>query len=122
MPPGVTIMPSTERMSVLALTTSPGVTSITSGFPALPTPTIFPSLIPMSPLTIPSSGSMTMAFVITKSSAPSSAVTPGAWPMPSRRVLPPPNTASSPYVLKSRSIWMTSPVSARWTRSPVVGP
>jgi hypothetical protein len=39
--------------------------SITNGFPALPIPAIFPSFIPISPLTIPTTGSRTTAFVIT---------------------------------------------------------
>ena len=43
-------------------------------------------------------------------------------PMPSRSTLPPPNLASSPGVVRSRSISMSSSVSARRMRSPVVGP
>ena len=43
------------------------MSSITSGLPAFPTPRIFPSLIPMSALIIPSFGSMIIALVITKS-------------------------------------------------------
>ena len=43
-------------------------------------------------------------------------------PMPSRITLPPPNFASSPGTVRSRSIRMSRSVSARRTRSPVVGP
>jgi hypothetical protein len=53
-PPAVTIKPSAEMTSVFTPTTIPGVTfSMTSGLPALPMPTIIPSLIPRSHLNIP---------------------------------------------------------------------
>src|SRR5882724_3356052 len=42
--------------------------------------------------------------------------------MPSRITLPPPNLASSPGVVRSFSISINKSVSARRTRSPVVGP
>ena len=66
------------------------------GLPALPMPAMRPSLMPMSAFTIPWTASITSAFVMTKSSAPSAAVTPPCVPRPSRSVLPPPNTHSSP--------------------------
>src|SRR5262245_31793398 len=62
------------------------------------------------------------AFVITVSSAPPAFVARDDCPIPSRRTLPPPNTTSSPYDVKSFSISMTSSVSARRTRSPTLGP
>ena len=43
--------------------------SITFGLPALPTPAIKPFLMPISALIIPRIGSITIAFVITRSSA-----------------------------------------------------
>src|SRR5579864_6560635 len=59
---------------------------------------------------------------MTKSSTPSAATAEADCPMPSRITLPPPNLASSPGVVRSFSISMKSSVSARRTRSPVVGP
>ena len=44
--------------------------SMFAGSPALPTPTIFPSLMPISPLTMPSTGSITRALHRSISSAP----------------------------------------------------
>mmetsp|Transcript_5078 Transcript_5078/g.20381 ORF Transcript_5078/g.20381 Transcript_5078/m.20381 type:complete len:458 (+) Transcript_5078:528-1901(+) len=53
-PPAVRIEPSPAMASVLTPTIRPGVTpSITSGFPAFPTPTIMPSLIPTSAFKMP---------------------------------------------------------------------
>ena len=94
--PGVQIIPSTERMSVLGETMRPGVMFMVSGLPALPMPTISPSSTPMSPFTTPSTGSMITALVTTMSSPPSLCFHLDAWPMPSRMVLPPPKTSSSP--------------------------
>src|SRR5256885_50403 len=52
------------------------------------------------------------ALVITRSSAPDARVARTDWPMPSRITLPPPNFASSPAVVRSRSTRMNSSVSA----------
>jgi len=53
-PPAVTMRPSPAITSVAAPTTIPSLTpAIRSGFPALPTPTIRPSRIPMSAFTMP---------------------------------------------------------------------
>ena len=93
---------------------------MTSGFPALPMPEIRPPLIPTSALRTPVQ-SMMSALVITQSSA-SASETPAAWPIPSRRTLPPPNLHSSPYTVASVSTSATSCVSASRMRSPVVGP
>ena len=101
--------------------TTMSTSSITFGFPALPTPRIFPSLIPISAFMIPSIGSIIMALVITKS-AESSRKTPLACPSPSLALLPPPNTNSSPYLIRSFSISITKSVSANLTLSPAVGP
>ena len=95
--------------------------SMMLGFPAFPTPTIFPSFIPMSALIIPKIGSITIALVITRS-RDSALETPLACPSPSRILFPPPNTDSSPYWIKSFSISIIKSVSARRIRSPVVGP
>ena len=123
MPPGVAIRPSPAITSVPAPTTRFGLTpSITYGLPALPMPAMRPSLIPMSALTIPNIGSITMTLVITRSRAPWSLRKPGVWPMPSRIVLPPPKTISSPWVSRSRSTSQISEVSASRKRSPAVGP
>ena len=54
MPPAVTIRFSPAKASVDAPIVILGVTpSITSGFPALPMPTILPFLIPISAFIIP---------------------------------------------------------------------
>mmetsp|Transcript_11022 Transcript_11022/g.25851 ORF Transcript_11022/g.25851 Transcript_11022/m.25851 type:complete len:231 (-) Transcript_11022:1106-1798(-) len=67
-PPAVTMRPSPAMASVLQPTTIPGVTpSITSGLPALPSPTMVSPLMPMSHFTIPETASMTSALVITTS-------------------------------------------------------
>ena len=60
MAPGVAIMPSQSRTVVAAETIRRGSTpSMMAGLPALPRPTMRPSLIPRSPLTMPITGSMT---------------------------------------------------------------
>mmetsp|Transcript_15413 Transcript_15413/g.46200 ORF Transcript_15413/g.46200 Transcript_15413/m.46200 type:complete len:211 (+) Transcript_15413:92-724(+) len=95
-PPAVAIIFSPAMASVFTPTTMPGVTpSMTSGLPAFPMPTMRLPLMPISALTTPTFASMMSAFVMTTSSA-SLAPTPVAWPMPSRRTLPPPNLHSSP--------------------------
>ena len=71
MPPGVAISPSASRTVVAAPQISFGCTpSMVAGLPALPTATILPSLMPMSPFTIPSTGSMMTALLMSMSSAP----------------------------------------------------
>ena len=75
----------------------------------------------MSAFTIPQWSTIT-ALVITTSRAPACEVAEADWPMPSRSTLPPPNLASSPGVVRSRSISIRSSVSASRMRSPVVGP
>jgi len=63
--PGVQIVFSPAMISVLdeiIISTSSAI----FGFPAFPTPTIFPSFTPMSALIIPKTGSKIIAFVITK--------------------------------------------------------
>src|SRR6476620_3334574 len=59
---------------------------------------------------------------MTTSGTPSSRVASGCCPIPSRITFPPPNTTSSPYVVKSFSIWIIKSVSAKRMESPVVGP
>src|SRR6266487_3570072 len=61
---------------------------------------------------------------MTRSSAPfvASRVARLLCPIPSRMTLPPPKVTSSPYTVKSFSTSISSSVSARRTRSPVVGP
>ena len=122
-PPGVAIRCSPAMTSVPGPTTKSGCTpSMTPGLPDLPTATMCPRRTPMSALMMPRTGSMMMALVMTRSSAPLRLVASDAWPMPSRADLPPPNTSSSPGVSRSRSIWQTREVSARRKRSPTVGP
>ena len=75
----------------LATTVTPGCTS---GLPALPMPTMRPSLRPISAFTMPQ-WSRISALVITVSTAPWARVR-WLWPMPSRITLPPPNFTSSP--------------------------
>ncbi|OGL04116.1 MAG: hypothetical protein A3E31_00390 [Candidatus Rokubacteria bacterium RIFCSPHIGHO2_12_FULL_73_22] len=121
-PPGVTIRPSAAMTSVPAPTTMPAVTpAMRSGLPALPMPAMRPSRMPMSAFTMPQWSTIT-AFVITVSSTPSARVARADCPMPSRRTLPPPNFASSPGTVRSRSMRIRSSVSASRTRSPTVGP
>ena len=121
-PPGVTIFPSPAMTSVPAPTTMPLVTpAMMSGLPALPMPTIRPSRMPMSAFTMPQ-WSTTIALVMTVSSTSSPRVARADCPMPSRITLPPPNFASSPGTVRSRSMRMSSSVSASRTRSPAVGP
>ena len=96
-PPAVTMVEPQLIASVAGPQTKPGVTpSMVLGLPALPIPTILPALIPMSALTTPWIGSMMVAFVSTKSKQPELLVAALSKPIPSRSVLPPPNTASSP--------------------------
>ena len=112
MPPGVAISPSASRTVVAAPQSSSGSTpSMTAGLPALPTPAIRPSLMPMSPLTIPSTGSMTTAFDTSMSSEPCALSRPATRPMPSRSVLPPPCRHSSPGTPWSCSISASSSLS-----------
>ncbi len=74
MPPAVRIMPSPAMTSVAAPTIRLGVTpSIVPGLPALPMPTILPSRMPTSALTMPQ-WSRISALVMTRSSAPSARV------------------------------------------------
>ena len=69
--------------------------STTSGLPARPTPTITPSFTPMFALKMPSTGSITITFVMMRSS--SLADGSSAFIMiPVRRVLPQPRSTSSP--------------------------
>ena len=97
MAPGVAIIPSQSRTVVAAETIRRGSTpSMMAGLPALPRPTIRPSLMPRSPLTMPITGSITSTLHNSISSAPCALVTPAASPMPSRSVLPPPCRHSSP--------------------------
>ena len=120
MVPGVHIVCSPAITSVLDDTVI-SMPSMMWGLPAFPTPAMSPSFIPMSAFTMPSTGSMTMAFVISRSSE-SSLRTPLAWPIPSRALFPPPKTISSPCASRSRSISIIRSVSASRTLSPVVGP
>ena len=97
MAPGVAISPSQSRTVVPAPTISRGSTpSITAGLPALPNPAMRPPRRPRSPLTMPSTGSISTTLHSSMSSAPAALVTPDARPMPSRSVLPPPCRHSSP--------------------------
>jgi hypothetical protein len=87
--------PVAAMISVDGPMTSSGETpSITSGLPALPMPTMRPSVIPTSAFTTPQ-WSSTTAPVITRSGAPSADVRVD-WPIDSRMTLPPPNSTSSP--------------------------
>mmetsp|Transcript_21341 Transcript_21341/g.44955 ORF Transcript_21341/g.44955 Transcript_21341/m.44955 type:complete len:235 (+) Transcript_21341:473-1177(+) len=97
MPPAVRMSFSPAITSVVAPTTmfSSTTPSIMSGFPAFPIPTMRLPLMPMSALMMPRTLSTIKAFVTTTSSA-TSEVTLVDCPMPSRRVLPPPNLHSSP--------------------------
>lgn len=94
MAPAVTILPSPAIASV-AVPTMMSTPDWVSGLPALPMPTMRPSLRPMSALTMPEASRM-RAFVMTVSTGPSSRVRRPFWPMPSRITLPPPKTTSSP--------------------------
>ena len=127
----VSIAPAVAIRSSPAMTSVPGpidqvrvdAVHARRGLPALPMPTIRPSLMPMSPLTMPSTGRCTITLVMTRSSAPSACGGRGAWPMPSRIDLPPPKTRLVAVDrARSRSISMIRSVSASRTRSPVVGP
>ena len=95
-PPAVRINFSPAMASVVTPTVMPGVTlAMVSGLPALPMPTILFPFKPTSALTMPCTASTIKALVITVSKA-SSAEHPVCWPMPSLKVLPPPNLHSSP--------------------------
>src|SRR5438067_7676039 len=121
--PGVHIVCSPAVASVQAeITRLEGTLSIVYGLPALPTPAIFPSFIPISPLTTPSTGSRTTAFVITKSRAPFELVTPGVCANPSLIVFPPPKTTSSPGCIRSFSTSIIRSVSPSLILSPTVAP
>ena len=122
-PPAVRIRCSPLMASVDAPVTSSGLTpSMVLGFPALPMPAIFPSLMPTSAFITPSLASMMVTLVMTKSSEPCSEVMVFASPMPSRMVFPPPYTASSPYTRRSFSISIYRFVSPNLILSPTVGP
>jgi hypothetical protein len=95
--------------------------SIVLGLPALPIPKINPFFIPISALMIPSIGSIKIALVITRSRE-LLLFTPLACPIPSRILLPPPKTSSSPYIVRSFSISIMRSVSANLILSPFVGP
>ena len=121
-PPAVMIFPSADNTSVQGPISRPFVTpSMRSEFPALPMPTMRPSLIPMSAFTTPHQSRM-IAFVMTRSKPPLARVAAGDCPMPSRMTLPPPNLASSPGTVRSRVISTSRSVSANRMRSPAVGP
>ena len=124
MPPAVRIRCSPEIASVARPTSRPGVIpSIVCGLPALPIAQIRPSLMPTSALTTPSTASMIVTLVMTRSGAPAWRVTQLSIPMPSRMLLPPPKTTSSPGgPRRSRSISTKRFVSPSRIRSPVVGP
>ena len=95
--PAVRIRCSPDMASVAAPVTRLGDTPcMMLGLPALPMPAIFPSLMPTSALMTPSTASMIVTLVITRSNAPCSEVKVLARAIPSRRVLPPPYTTSSP--------------------------
>ena len=95
--------------------------SITLGFPAFPMPKINPFLIPISVFTMPNKGSINIVFVITRSREYLLFI-PLACPIPSRILLPPPKTSSSPYVMRSFSISIIRSVSPSLILSPFVGP
>ena len=99
-PPAVTIIFSPAITSVVGPTiiSNPGVSVtpfIVSGLPALPILCILFPLIPISALIIPNLASIIIAFVMTVSNA-SVDETDVICPMPSRKLLPPPNLHSSP--------------------------
>ena len=96
-PPAVTILPSPAMISVPGPMTSRGSTPFwVSGLPDLPTATIRPSRMPMSPLTIPQ-WSMITALVMTRSQCSGLiGSSSGHWSCPSRIDLPPPKIDSSP--------------------------
>ena len=97
MPPAVQILPSPAMISVPGPMTSRGSTPAwVSGLPDLPTATIRPSRMPMSPLTIPQ-WSMITALVMTRSQCGGLiGSSSGHWSCPSRIDLPPPKIDSSP--------------------------
>src|SRR5512145_734821 len=124
MPAAVRIRWLPEIASVARPHSSPGVIpSIVCGLPALPMAQMRPSLMPTSAFTTPSTASMIVTLVITRSGAPPARVIRLSMPMPSRRLLPPPKTISSPGApRRSRSISTKRPVSPSRMRSPTVGP
>ena len=66
--PAVTMKPAPETGEVVWPTTMSGWTpGMTSGLPALPMPTMRPSRMPMSALTMPATASMIVAFLMTMS-------------------------------------------------------
>ncbi len=116
--PAVRICPSPAMISVpgpIAMST-PGMMS---GLPALPIAATRPALTATSALMMPQWSRMT-ALVMTRSAV--SAALPWPCPIPSRITLPPPNTTSSPWTVRSASTSIQRQVSARRIRSPVVGP
>ncbi|CAM5366451.1 hypothetical protein SGRI78S_01931 [Streptomyces griseus subsp. griseus] len=91
MAPAVAIRCSPAMASVPGPMTRSGSTLFcVCGLPDLPMPTMKPSLMPMSHLTTPTTGSMTTTLVMTVSRAPWAEVACGSEAMPSRMVLPPP--------------------------------
>src|SRR5262245_21800865 len=124
MPPAVRMRCAPEIASVARPHSSPLVTPLmVCGLPALPIAQMRPSLMPTSAFTTPSTASMIVTLVITRSGAPPAPVIRLSMPMPSRKLLPPPKTISSPGApRRSRSISTKRPVSPRRMRSPTVGP
>ncbi len=118
--PGVAISPSPGIIAVCASTTS-SMPCCTSGFPARPTPTTRPSLIPMLVLRTPSTGSISSTPSTTMSRALARSVAP-VTSAPRRAVLPQPPSISSPGSVSSASTCTHRSVSPSRTRSPVVGP
>ena len=118
--PGVAISPSPMIQPVLAPETTV-MSSAMSGLPARPMLTIRPSLIPMFPLKMPSTGSRIRAPPTIRSSSLSRPARPDIW-RPSRIVLPKPQRVSSPGEASSRSTSTSRLVSPSLTRSPTVGP
>jgi len=118
--PGVAISPSAGMIPVAALIGT-SMPSIVSGLPARPTHAIRPSLMPSEVFRMPSTGSMTTAFVITASRASSPRMELDAR-SPSRIVFPKPISGSLPGAVSSASTSASRLVSPSRIRSPVVGP
>ena len=95
--------------------------SIVSGFPARPTATMRPSLIPSDVLRMPRTGSSRTTFVTATSRASSGRMLPVVM-SPSRIVFAKPTTGSAPGAVSSASTSSRRSVSPRRTRSPAVGP
>src|SRR4249919_1419063 len=123
-PAAVRIKCEPEIASVARPSSKPDVTpSMVCGLPDLPMAQMSPSLMPTSALTTPCTASIIVTLVMTRSGAPALRVNRLSMPMPSRKLLPPPNTISSPSrPRRSRSISTNSPVSPNRMRSPTVGP